>query len=505
MSDINFDLKGRCHNKTYEIKQINDELKSDLLPEINHLVLVANPNESNVLFNYLRPVNTICGNKFNDKILLYESNTTQQYYIAKLFNTTVVALILSEMGSIKTNAAILAMTEAINLFQPKFATIIGICASLNSNVNIGDVIIANPIISYDSKKEKNNTTIYRGQRFYPYQLINRFDHKVLSSFKKFKVFKGELVSGETLSDSAEFKSELKAAFPETLGLDMEGIGFATVCVKFNVQWIFIKGVSDDGEHKSDAYQKLAADNALKVSEILFNSSLNKELLKPIPTKNRSVFISGAIHSYDGTTTHLSECPFARQLTKSLLEKNYRIISGLGKGIGDEILRATYEYTGKLKQQFVNQDSLVSEYLMTIPFPYNSVWHKKNDKITNQYVENQRCGLIKSCRVAIFIFGNKLAKEGIVLSTGMIKEFDIAKKENCLLVPIGATGLQSRILWEEIENNFGEYYKEFLTNENRTELNKLFHILNMSINLQDLEECEKLTDIVLKFIECASNH
>ena len=75
----------------------------------------------------------------------------------------------------------------------------------------------------------------------------------------------------------------------------------------------------------------------------------------------------------------------------------------------------------------------------------------------------------------------------------------------MLVPIGATGLQSRILWEEIENNFDEYYKEFLTNENRTELNKLFHILNMSINLQDLEECEKLTDIVLKFIECASNH
>lgn len=503
MDNINFRFDSDIKNIFERFEFINDNLEDELLIELNHLVLVANKNESEILFNYLTPIKTAYGNKYNDKILVYESKSGQRYYIAQLYNTPVVATVLNDMGSIKTNAAILVMTEAIQIFQPKFATILGICASLNSNVKLGDVIIANPIISYDSKKEKNDITIYRGQRFYPYLLINRFDHANLLKFKNFKVFKGELVSGETLSDSAHFRNELKAVFPETLGLDMEGIGFATACAKFNVQWLLIKGVSDDGENKTDTYQKYAVDNAIKVSELLFSSPLNSALLKPEYLKKRSVFISGALFQYEGAIKPATDCLFARVLTKKLLEKNYRIVTALGKIIGDEILRATYEYIATLPEQMLNQDKVVSKYLMTIPFPYSSAWHRKNRQLTKNYVKCQRSSLIKSCCTAIFIFGNK--KRVDLLSEGMDKEFMIAQNQGCLTVPIGATKLKAQELWNNADANYLEYYKNYISDSNEEQLRTLFELLNDNYDLQQQTQCELLADKVIEFIECASIH
>lgn len=247
--------------------------------EINHLVVVANLNEAIVIYKHLKPLPILNNNIHNDAILRYESNSCQQYYIGKLSETPVVLTALNDMGSIKINASINITDEAIRIFSPKFAIMLGICASLNSKVSIGDVIIANPIVSYDSKKEFNSQVIYRGQRFYPYLLINRFDNISLQKFKNFRVFKGEVLSGETLVNSDQFKKNIMDAFPEIMALEMEGIGFSSICVKNNVQWILIKGVSDNGVNKKDEFQQTAAENSYLVSKLIFDTIFQSELLK----------------------------------------------------------------------------------------------------------------------------------------------------------------------------------------------------------------------------------
>lgn len=492
--------------------KIDDTQLAYVRQEINHFVLVANNNETKALMQYLRPIKNIFNNYFNDKILLYESESVQRYYIGIIEETLVVATILSEMGGIKTNAATLVTAEAIRLFEPRFATIVGICASMNAKVKIGDVVIANPIISYDSKKETENRKIYRGQRFYPYKLINRFDYAQLSSFNSFHVHKGEVASGETLANSKSFREELTKDFPETLALDMEGIGFATACVKMNVDWLFVKGVSDDGFNKTDAYQKTAAANAFEVVQLLYKTNLNPKLLKPSPSRSSSIFISGALYWDEKNNQEAENCLFARVLSKKILGNGFRIVTALGNTIGDEILAATYEhlFSETNGTDALLQNSISNQYLMTIPFPYEILCKGTINDTSSRYVGLQRRTLIGECSIAIFIFGNK--KEEVQSdvpykeSNGMIEEFKIAQKMGCLVVPVGATGYAAHSLYKNCDNSFADTFGPFVSKNEMAGLKYRFEQLNPNnFDPMSLESCEELANAVIDFIKFVLSH
>ena len=57
-------------------------------------------------------------------------------------------------------------------------------------------------------------------------------------------------------------------------------------------------------------------------------------------------------------------------------------------------------------------------------------------------------MISYSGISIFILGNKLEKDKIVLSDGMRAEFDISKKQGNFLIPVGRTGYMSKELWKE---------------------------------------------------------
>ena len=64
----------------------------------------------------------------------------------------IVFTLSRDMGSIKARAATNTISYAIDLCSPKYVIMSGICASLKNNINICDVIIADNIIGFDSKK-----------------------------------------------------------------------------------------------------------------------------------------------------------------------------------------------------------------------------------------------------------------------------------------------------------------------------------------------------------------
>jgi hypothetical protein len=61
-------------------------------------------------------------------------------------------------------------------------------------------------------------------------------------------------------------------------------------------------------------------------------------------------------------------------------------------------------------------------------------------------------------IALFIFGNKDdGKGGLIISNGMIEEFEVAEKQHVIPIPVGATGYASEELWNKVMANPALYY------------------------------------------------
>ena len=65
---------------------------------------------------------------------------------------------------------------------------------------------------------------------------------------------------------------------------------------------------------------------------------------------------------------------------------------------------------------------------------------------------------------MFLFGNKLQGESVVLSDGMQKEFDISKRNGNILIPVASTGYMAKQLWE---NNMSKDCLEKIKTEMQT--------------------------------------
>lgn len=160
----------------------------------------------------------------------------------------------------------------------------------------------------------------------------------------------------------------------------------------------------------------------------------------IKYKRKNIFISGAAHEYEPWGRNKSE-EFVHDLSKKLIENDYKIVSGFGLGIGSAVI------SGALKAIYSNSSKHSKDELILRPFPQNIEGR--------EFWTQNRKDMIEYAGIAIFLFGNKLEGEKIVFSNGMREEFEIAKNNNLLLVPVGATGFISEELWNELKEEYGE--------------------------------------------------
>ena len=157
-------------------------------------------------------------------------------------------------------------------------------------------------------------------------------------------------------------------------------------------------------------------------------------------KRKNIFISGAAYEYSSWGREIAE-QVIHDLSKKLIENDYRIVSGFGLGVGSAVI------SGSLKAIYSNPTKYSKDELILRPFPQNS----EGKELWTQY----RKDMIDYAGISIFIFGNKLEKGKIVFSNGMKEEFQIAKEKNLLLLPIGATGYISEVFWNELKEQFKE--------------------------------------------------
>jgi len=177
----------------------------------------------------------------------------------------------------------------------------------------------------------------------------------------------------------------------------------------------------------------------EITEILL------EIEKRIKRKN--IFISGAAHIYNPFTEEEAK-DLIHSLSYKIAEKEYKIVSGFGLGVGSIVINGALDF--KLNSSYQNLDDL----LILRPFPQIQSGTKTIPEIWTEY----RKDMISKAGIAIFVFGNKKISNGeIEDSTGMMEEFDICLKNNVIPIPIGATGYISKKLWEMVVNDFNRYY------------------------------------------------
>ncbi len=155
-------------------------------------------------------------------------------------------------------------------------------------------------------------------------------------------------------------------------------------------------------------------------------------------KRRTIFISGAAHEYGRWGSEDAE-DFIYSLSKEIVALGFRIVSGFGLGVGCSVI------TGVLEHVYMNGKHLDSDQLILRPFPQAEVGSRPKSEVWHEY----RTDMISYAGIAIFLFGNKIKDCEVVFSEGLIKEFEIAKSNGLLLIPVGATEYATREIYTKL--------------------------------------------------------
>lgn len=202
---------------------------------------------------------------------------------------SVVAARASGMGM--SAAAVLAM-KMIMQFRPRCLVICGICAGNKSEVQPGDLIVANPSWDYGSGKHtiRDNAPVFEAAP-QPYSLSTRLrgaverlqaEGKTLNDIREgfqgqkpnaaFRVHIGPLASGASVLANQSLFNQVQQQNRKLLGIDMEGYGIMAAASEAPApqpEAIIMKSVSDFAdEHKDDRFRHYAAYTSATALKLL---------------------------------------------------------------------------------------------------------------------------------------------------------------------------------------------------------------------------------------------
>lgn len=211
-------------------------------------------------------------------------------------------------------------------------------------------------------------------------------------------------------------------------------------------------------------QTIFVDDYSEITEIL------KELESAVLANN--IFISGSADVFDEIWEKSKVEALAYKLANQLVKEEFRVTSGFGLGIGSSVIN------GALDEIYSSSCKRISDYLCLRPFPQGIV-----DDCKSKWTK-YREDLIKENGVAIFMMGNKRVDGKKTIADGCYQEYLIAKKNNCMLIPIGSTGGTAKIIYDEMSDNKEDY----------PYLEKYFDILGTETDI------DKLVEIVVEIVK-----
>ncbi len=201
-----------------------------------------------------------------------------------------------------------------------------------------------------------------------------------------------------------------------------------------------------------------------------------DILKKIEEEinKNNIFISGSAESYLPFNEREAKV-FINNLSKKLIEDGKNIITGFGLGVGGFVIN------GALEHIYMNNKRIENDRLIMRPFPQETV-HGDLKEMWQKYRED----MISRAGIIIIVFGNKKDdKNNIILANGVYSEYEIAKKLNKIIIPVGATGFMAKQIWDEMKN---------LYDDSSDEIRKLF------LKLDSEEKPENIVNVISDFIK-----
>lgn len=162
--------------------------------------------------------------------------------------------------------------------------------------------------------------------------------------------------------------------------------------------------------------------------------------------NNSIFVSGSISSYDDVWTESKVNNLCYGLSKTLVSKDYKVISGFGLGVGSSIIN------GALNEIYRSKFKHINEHLSLHPFPQVSDDNTSLKEMWSKY----RQSIISESGICIFLFGNKVVDKRVAIADGMKEEFRIAIELNKIIIPIGSTGGAAKEIFEVMKKDSYKY-------------------------------------------------
>lgn len=218
-------------------------------------------------------------------------------------------------------------------------------------------------------------------------------------------------------------------------------------------YCIFREVKQNDKESEDDFQYKKIKQALVINDLLrFNIHvlLVREydeitaILKEIEDryKRRTIYISGSAHEYGDWKAEKAQ-GFISDLSKELIRNGFKIVSGFGLGVGSSVIN------GVLEEIYLDRRENLKDQLLLRPFPQGD----KGKVVWTRYRED----MISYVGIAIFIFGNKLENGKVEPANGVLEEFEIALKQDVLVLPIGATGFVSKELWNYVADDFERYF------------------------------------------------
>lgn len=178
----------------------------------------------------------------------------------------------------------------------------------------------------------------------------------------------------------------------------------------------------------------------------------------------NILISGSYEIDSEFSNNISS--LVTKLSKELIMKNYKIITGYGKNLGKNIVVGAYEGLDETNKKF-------NENVSIFPFPY-----ELNEELKVKKYNEIRLNMASISSIIIIIDGNNKNKE----ESGVYKEYELSKKQNNLVIPIPCFGQTAKQIYDELL--LDTHYSN----------NEEFQNLNKETNV------DKIINIILKLIK-----
>ncbi len=179
-----------------------------------------------------------------------------------------VVLLQSGIGKV---AAAVGATLVLQMTQPDVVINTGSAGGVAKGLKVGDIVISNETAYHDA-----DVTVFgysKGQlpacpaRFQSDEKLVSLAANVAQTLGE-NVKTGLICSGDSFISGGEKLAQIKTDFPDIVATEMEATAIAQVCHSFNIPFVVVRAISDNGDDEAsmsfDEFLPLAAKQSSQI-------------------------------------------------------------------------------------------------------------------------------------------------------------------------------------------------------------------------------------------------